>query len=445
MATLHRDPDGVGLICVKGAPETVLTLCSGVWPETGALDRAAWMHKAHVLASEGLRVLAVAMQAAPTDQPALTPEHLEGCAWLGLVGMIDPPREEAIHAIQKCQQAGIRVKMITGDHLETARAIATQLGIGNGQAVAGMDIDGQDEAAFLNTAAAVDVFARVSPRHKLRLVQALQHQGEIVAMTGDGVNDAPALKQADIGVAMGRTGTDVAKEAADMVLVDDNFASIEQAVEEGRTVFDNLKKTILFILPTNGGECLTLIAAIALGLQLPILPLHILWINLITTVALALALAFEPIESGVMMRAPRQPQAPLMDRPLVRRMILVSVLMAGGTFGLFFEALGRGTSIEAARTVAVNALVFCEVLYLVNTRYLDASVLNRQGLFGNGIVLLGIGAVVIFQLLFTYWPVMQVLFHTTPLDTAAWIRILALSIVLLFVVEAEKAWSRSGG
>jgi len=442
MATLHRNPNGGDLICIKGAPETVLTLCSSVWSETGAIDREVWTHKARVLASEGLRVLAIAMKAAPPDQPALAPDHLEGCDWLGLVGMIDPPREEAMHAIQKCQQAGIRVKMITGDHLETARAIAAQLGIGNGQAIAGMDIDGQDEAAFLNTAVEVDVFARVSPRHKLRLVQALQHQGEIVAMTGDGVNDAPALKQADIGVAMGQAGTDVAKEAADMVLVDDNFASIEQAVEEGRTVFDNLKKTILFILPTNGGECLTLIAAIALGLQLPILPLHILWINLITTVALALTLAFEPIESGVMTRAPRQPQAPLMDRPLVRRMILVSAFMASGTFGLFFEALGRGTSVEEARTIAVNALVFCEVLYLVNTRYLDASVLNRQGLFGNGMVLLGIGTVVLFQLLFTYWPVMQVLFHTTPLDAAAWIRILTLSIVLLFVVEAEKACVR---
>ncbi|MDH3602704.1 MAG: cation-transporting P-type ATPase [Candidatus Tectomicrobia bacterium] len=444
MATLHRDSDGVGLICVKGAPETVLTLCSGAWPETGHIDREVWMQKARMLASEGLRVLAVAMKAAPTDQSTLTPEDLQECAWLGLVGMIDSPREEAIRAIQKCQQAGIRVKMITGDHLDTARAIATQLGIENGKAIAGMDIDGQDEATFLNTAAEVDVFARVSPRHKLRLVQALQHQGEIVAMTGDGVNDAPALKQADIGVAMGRTGTDVAKEAADMVLVDDNFASIEQAVEEGRTVFDNLKKTILFILPTNGGECFTLIAAIALGLQLPILPLHILWINLITTVALALTLAFEPIETGVMTRAPRHPRAPLMDRPLVRRMILVSVLMAGGTFGLFFEAQARGNSIEEARTVAVNALVFCEVLYLFNTRYLDASVLNRPGLFGNRMVLLGISAVVLFQLLFTYWPVMQALFHTTPLDAAAWLRILALSIVLLLVVEAEKTCVRKG-
>ncbi len=438
MATLHHTSSGDGMLVVKGAPEKVLTLCDRVGPDQGNLDRNAWTHKAQELASKGLRVLAVAMKPVPAELSTLTSEQVEGCRWLGLIGMIDPPREDAIRAIQRCQQAGIRVMMITGDHLETAHAIATQLGIHNGKTIAGIDIDAQDDATFADTVTQADVFARVSPHHKLRLVQALQQQGDIVAMTGDGVNDAPALKQADIGVAMGITGTEVAKEAADMVLAADNFASIEHAVEEGRTVFDNLKKTILFILPTNGGECLTLLAAIALGTQLPITPLHILWINLITTVALALTLAFEPAEADVMARAPRQPQAPLIDRILLRRMVLVSVLMAAGTFWLFFDALGRGASTDEARTIAVNTLVFCEIFYLFNTRYLAASILNRQGLFGNLMVLIGVGVVIIFQLLFTYWPVMQSLFHTTPLHAAAWMRILALSIVLLLVVEAEK-------
>jgi potassium/sodium efflux P-type ATPase len=446
MATLHHTPGGEKVMVVlKGAPEKVLMLCDEVWPDQGDLDRDAWANKAHVLASEGFRVLAVAMKTLPADQRSLAHTQVSGCSWLGLIGMIDPPREEVIHAIERCQQAGIRVVMITGDHIETARTIATQLGMPNGEAMAGMDLDAQDDARFAHSARAVDIFARVSPRHKLRLVRALQQQGDIVAMTGDGVNDAPALKQADIGVAMGMSGTDVAKEAADMVLVDDNFASIEQAVEEGRTVFDNLKKTILFILPTNGGECLTLIAAIAMGTLLPILPLHILWINLITTVALALTLAFEPAEAGVMARPPRQPQAPLIDRLLVGRMVLVSALMAAGTFWLFFDAQSRGANIDTARTIAVNTLVFCEVFYLFNTRYLTASVLNRRGLLGNPVVLIGIGAVAIFQLLFTYWPAMQSLFHTTPLDAASWTRILVLSIALMLVIEAEKRFiSRTG-
>ena len=438
MATLHRAPDHESVVVVKGSPEKVLTLCERIWHCREALDRDAWAARAQALASEGLRVLAVAVKTLPASQQTLEPEQVAGCDWLGLIGMIDPPRPEAIRAVQRCQQAGIRVVMITGDHIETARAIAAQIGIPNGKALAGIDIDAQDDARFAAAVREVNVFARVSPRHKLRLVQALQQQGDIVAMTGDGVNDAPALKQADIGVAMGKNGTDVAKEAADMVLVDDNFASIEQAVEEGRTVFDNLKKTILFILPTNGGECLTLIAAIALGTLLPILPLHILWINLITTVALALTLAFEPTEAEVMSHPPRPPQAPLIDRRLVGRMALVSALMAMGTFWLFFDAQERGASVETARTIAVNALVFFETFYLFNTRHLTASVLNRRGLWGNPIVLIGIGVIVIFQGLFTYWSVMQALFNTTPLGMTSWLRIFALSIALLLIVEAEK-------
>ena len=250
------------------------------------------------MASQGLRVLAIAEKQVDGKKNVLNFEDMNcGFALLGLVGMMDPPREEAIEAVQKCHAAGIRVKMITGDHVATAKAIAQQIGIGNSKgALSGTDVDQMDEAEFDRAVIDTDVFARVSPAHKLRFVQSLQRQGQVVAMTGDGVNDAPALKQADIGVAMGITGTDVSKEAAEMVLLDDNFASIERAVEEGRTVFNNLKKTILFILPTNGGECLTLVAALLLGMVLPILPLHILWINLVTTVALAITLAFDPTD-----------------------------------------------------------------------------------------------------------------------------------------------------
>ena len=443
MATLHRTSGGPNVLYIKGSPEQVLARCNCVWPEHGILGPGYWEHRANTLASEGLRVLAIAMKLLPADQDTLTLPEIDQCLFLGLVGMIDPPREEAIRAIQTCQQAGIRVKMLTGDHLETARAIGIQLGLDDGMAITGMEIDAQDETAFNDTAAHINIFARVSPRHKLRLVQALQHQGEIVAMTGDGVNDAPALKQADIGVAMGRSGTDVAKEAADMVLMDDNFASIEQAVEEGRTVFDNIKKTILFILPTNAGECLTLLTALALGTLLPILPLHILWINLVTTVALALTLAFEPIESGVMARPPRSPHSPLIDRPLVVRMLLVAVLMAAGTFGLFFSALQAGLPLQVARTTALNAIVFFEALYLFNTRYLTASALHWHGLRGNPMVLWGLGVIVILQIVLTYWPPMNVLFRTAPLPLGMWGQILALAAVMFLLVEGAKAITRT--
>lgn len=443
MATLHRTVDGPNVVYMKGSPEKVLARCNCVWPEHGMLGPEYWEHRANTLAAEGLRVLALAMKFLPVEQESLTAADVNQCLFLGLVGMIDPPRDDAIRAIQTCQQAGIRVKMLTGDHLETARAIGIQLGLDEGNAITGLEIDAQDDTAFDDTAARINIFARVSPRHKLRLVQSLQRQGEIVAMTGDGVNDAPALKQADIGVAMGRTGTDVAKESADMVLMDDNFACIEQAVEEGRTVFDNIKKTILFILPTNAGECLTLLAALALGTLLPILPLHILWINLVTTVALALTLAFEPIESGVMARPPRSPNAPLIDRPLVVRLLVVAVLMAAGTFGLFFSALHAGLPLDVARTTALNALVFFEAFYLFNTRYLTASAVHPQRLWGNPMVLWGFGVIVVLQLVLTYWRPMNVLFRTAPLPVGMWGQILALAVVVFFLVEGVKAITRT--
>lgn len=418
MATLHHNLHGKGVIYLKGAPERVLPLCRAEWGVDAPLHHGAWETKARTLASEGLRVLALCAKPVPAEHRELELKDVDATFFLlGLVGMIDPPREEAIAAVEKCRTAGSRVKMITGDHVETARAVARQLGIGDEQAITGVQIDRMPESAFSAVAASVDVFARVTPAHKLRLVQALQQHGEVLAMTGDGVNDAPALKQADIGIAMGITGTEVSKEAADMVLADDNFASIERAVEEDRTVFNNLKKALLFILPTNGGECLTLIAAIAAGVLLPVLPLHILWINLVTTVALAVTLAFDPVEADTMSKPPRQPDAPLIDQVLVWRIIFVSALMAAGTFGLFFYELSLGTELDVARTVAVNAIVFFEVFYLFNTRSLTDSILNRQGLFGNAIVLFGVVAVVIFQVLFTYWPVMHLVFHTAPLES----------------------------
>lgn len=433
MATLHHDHEGHAMIYLKGSPEKVLSLCKEV-------DLSYWTEVSDQMAAEGLRVLAIAEKVAAVDQTVLGFDNVtEGFSWLGLVGMIDRPREEAAVAVDRCQAAGIRVKMITGDHLETARAVARQLGIGGeGEALSGLDLDALSDEEFDRAAARSNVFARVSPEHKLRLVQSLQKQREIIAMTGDGANDAPALKQADIGVAMGITGTDVSKEAAEIVLLDDNFASIESAVEEGRTVFDNLKKTILFILPTNGGECLTLVAALLLGLNLPILPLHILWINLVTTVALAITLAFDPVDPDVMNRPPRKIGEPLIDRGLLWRIFYVSVLMAAGTFGLFYYELWAGHSERLARGVAVNAIVFFEVAYVFNTRSLTDSVINRQGFIGNRFVWFGVLAVILIQLLFTYLPVMNSLFQIEPLDAAMWGRVILSSMVLFLLVEGEK-------
>lgn len=443
MATLHHDHAGHGFIYLKGAPETVLARCSHEWEQgqERPLNPDVWHVRLDEIGGWGQRTLALAFRSVEEGQRDLKFSDVdEGFTLLGVVGIIDPPRDEAIVAVARCHSAGIRVKMITGDHASTALAIATHMGIGEGgPAVTGVQLEQLDEVGLRLAVKESDVFARVSPEHKLRLVQALQAQGEVVVMTGDGVNDAPALKRADVGVAMGIKGTEAAKEVAEMVLVDDNFASITAAVEEGRRVYDNIKKSILFILPTNGGEALTIIAAILLGRMLPVTAAQILWVNMITAVTLALSLAFEPAEPAVMQRPPRASDEPILSGFMLWRVLFVSLIMVCGVFGLFLWERAQGTDIETARTVAVNMLVVFEVFYLFSCRYLKAPVLNRQGLLGNLKVLWSVGLVIVMQLIFTYAPPMHLFFHSVPLSSSAWVRILLVGSTVLLLVELEKA------
>jgi magnesium-transporting ATPase (P-type) len=406
-----------------------------------------WHAQISAASETGQRILALASRKVQAKQKTLAFSDTEaGFTLLGLVGIIDPPREEAITAMQQCHAAGIQVKMITGDHRITACAIGAKLGIGDGRrAVTGIELDDMDDAQLRQVAADMEIFARANPEHKLRLVTALQENGEVVAMTGDGVNDAPALKRADIGVAMGQKGTEVAKEAAEMVLTDDNFASITHAVEEGRTVYDNIRKTVVYILPTSSGEAGILMLAIILGMALPITPVQILWINMVTTVTLAISLSFERPESGVMSRAPHDPNASILSGFLVWRIVFVSLLMISGGFALYIWETLQGSSVELSRTVVVNALVMCEIVYLFNCRYLVAPVYSRQGFLGNRYVLWAIGLLLVLQMLFTYWPVMQQLFGTTALDAATWGRIIAVSLILFLLIEFEKFLLRKRG
>ncbi len=447
MATLHPASSGGGdahtVALLKGAPERVIAMCSTQLALDGseqALDAGYWQAAIDAQASAGRRVLALARRRLPATQRELDPAHVaDGLCLLGLVGIIDPPREEAVRAVRQCREAGIRVLMITGDHGVTAGAIAAQLGLGGDlSAVTGPQIEALDDAALGELVACRQVFARASPEHKLRLVRALQARGEVVAMTGDGVNDAPALKQADVGVAMGRKGTEAAKQAGAIVLADDNFASIAHAVEEGRTVYDNLKKTVTFLLPINGGESLTLLVAVLLGMALPIAPAQILWVNMVSSVALALVLAFEPTEPDVMRRPPRRPQEPLLSAFLLWRIGFVSTLFLAGIFGLHAWALAQGASEAAARTVAVNTLVCMEVFYLFSVRYLKAPSFTLQGVKGTPRVLTAVAAVVLLQAGFTYLPVMQRLFGSEALPLASGPPIVAAGLAVLLVLELEK-------
>jgi Ca2+-transporting ATPase len=442
MATAHHRGED-RMVYVKGAPERLLERCGGMMDADGVkvdfdpAAREAVEAAAARMAQQGLRVLALACKGHRDDD--LGHHHLSGgLVFLGLQGMMDPPRPEAKLAVAACMSAGVAVKMITGDHALTAQAIATALGLARvDQVFTGRELAAMDAAAFSRAAQDCDVFARVEPEQKLRLVQALQGAGHVVAMTGDGVNDAPALKAADIGVAMGKNGTETAREAADMVLTDDNFATLVAAVEEGRGVFDNLTKFVVWTLPTNFGEGLVLTTAIVAGVALPITPLQILWINMTTAVLLGLMLAFEPIEDGVMARAPRHPEAALLNHRLALRVVLVGVFMLLGAFGLFQWKLGLGASLEEARTVAVNVFVAAEMFYLFNCRSMTQPVW-RLPVFGNPWVWVGVAVMALLQLGFTYLPGMQQVFHSVSLGWSDWLLILCVGWSISFLVSMEK-------
>ncbi len=449
MATHHRHLGDEAWIFVKGAPERVFEMCSlqGAHHGEVAFDVDYWRRMVVDTAAQGLRVLALAGRQAAPGGRQLGIDDLEGGLTLfALVGIIDPPREEAIRAVAECHHAGIRVKMITGDHVETARAVGAQLAIGVGRpGLTGAELALMDDAMLRQVAMEVDVFARASPEHKLRLVQALQDNAQVVAMTGDGVNDAPALKRADVGVAMGLKGTEAAKEAADVVLADDNFATIAAAVREGRAVYDNLKKFVLFMLPTNGGEALVVIAAILFELTLPLTPAQVLWINMVTSSTLGLALAFEPAEPDIMARSPRPPGDALLSGFFVWRVLMVSVLMMSGALGLFLWELSDGTGIETARTMAVNAVVVAEMFYLINSRYIFAPVLSRSGLTGNRCALLAIATCVLLQIAYTHAPAMQTIFGSVGLSPVEWVKVLLAGVLVFAVAEIEKLVIRRSG
>jgi magnesium-transporting ATPase (P-type)/multidrug efflux pump subunit AcrA (membrane-fusion protein) len=443
MATLHEDADGTRMLLVKGAPEVILAHCDREETDTGSqpLNRIYWEEASDRLAAQGERVLGLAWLPDPRlGSTNLAPADLpKSLILLGLVGLMDPPRKEAVESVAECHAGGIRVTMITGDHKITAAAIAKMLGIGDGKsAVAGTEIEAMNDGALQQTVRDVDVFARASPEHKLRLVKAIQANGQIVAMTGDGVNDAPALKRADIGVAMGIKGTEVTKEAAAMVLADDNFASITAAVREGRTVYNNIEKALLFMLPTNVAQALVILVAIIIGFALPITAPQILWVNMVTSVALGLVISFEPHERDVMARPPRSMSHPLLDGFAIWRICFVGVALLAITMAAFFWMKSQDASDALARAVAVNTLVIGQVFYLLNSRYKTDSSLSFSAHKGNRYLPLGIGAVIVLQLLFTYAPPFQRMFAVEPIPLRVWPWLLLGGAIFFLVVEAEK-------
>ncbi|WP_428408272.1 cation-transporting P-type ATPase [Hyphococcus sp.] len=443
MATLHDREDDGAVIYVKGAPEQILAMCRKQQTGGGAeapLNETYWREIAENFAAKGQRVLAIATRDFARDKRTLDFGDVENSlTLLGLVGLIDPPRPEAIEAISECHAAGIAVKMITGDHAGTAAAIGRQIGLKHADKVlTGADIDRMDDAELAFAVTETDIFARTSPEHKLRLVTALQSHNMTVAMTGDGVNDAPALKRADAGIAMGKKGSEAAKEAAEIVLADDNFASIAAAVREGRTVYDNITKVISWTLPTNGGETLIIVVALLAGLALPVTPIQILWVNLITAVTLGIALAFEPTEENTMRRPPRPRNAPLLNTNLAWHVVLVSMLFLFGIYGIFAYATDRGYPVELSRTLALNALVVLEIFHLFFIRNIYGTSLTWKAVRGTKVVWATVIAVTAAQFAITYAPPLQKVFETRPVPLFDGILIFGLGVLLFAILEIEK-------
>jgi len=442
MAVLAHDGGPRALVAVKGAPEQILSMCDSQRAAGGAepIDEAHWRQRADAIAEQGQRVLAFAVSYASPEGASLDFGNVQnGLVLLGLAGFIDPPRAEAIDAVAECRRAGIRVKMITGDHAGTAAAIGAQIGLENAHRVlTGAHIDAMSDSELAATIIDTDIFARTSPSHKLRLVAALQARGLVVAMTGDGVNDAPALKRADAGIAMGKGGSEAAKESAELVLADDNFASIAAAVRYGRTVHDNLKKVIGWTLPTNAGEAMTIIVAVLFGLRLPVTPVQILWVNLITAVTLGIALAFEPTEENTMRRPPRPRHEPLLSGGLVWQVVFVSVLFLCGMFGIFSYGLHQGYSIELARTLAVNTLVVMEIFYLFFMRNAYGTSLTWKAVAGTPAVWTSVGIAVVAQFAVTYFPFLQQVLGTQAVSLGDGLVVVGIGVALFALIEAEK-------
>lgn len=443
MATLHIDQDGGRIIYVKGSPEKIVQLCSSQMAGTDLqpLDAQGINRAAEQMASLGLRVIGTAHRKVDNDMQSIESADIHDLVFSGLQGMIDPPRREVMEAIKKCRTAGIRVIMITGDHLLTALTIARHLGIQTQGALSGNDIDKMTEPELQDALGKVSVYARTSPENKYRIVKQLQAGGEVVAVTGDGLNDAPALKIADIGIAMGISGTEVAKEASDMVLADDNFASIVAAVEEGRDVYSKIQKIILWALPTSIGEALAVLAAVLFIDTLPLLPIHILWINTVTAVGLGVSITVEPKDKGLLEQNPRPKGEPLLLPLIKRRIAIVSIMMVTAAFLLFFYEVQSGRSEDTARTMAMNTIVCFEIFYLFNSKSMNDYVLPK--IFSNKFMLLGTAFVIGLQMIITYSEPMNIVFKTAPQSVADWILIILISSTVFIAVEFDKYFQKT--